>query len=44
MKTKFAATVMIFGVIFRGALVQKVCARFRSRLERVFAAEGGYFE
>jgi inhibitor of nuclear factor kappa-B kinase subunit alpha len=26
------------------AHVQKACARFRSRLERVLAAEGGYFE
>lgn len=26
------------------ALVQKACARFRSRLEQVVAAEGGYFE
>jgi hypothetical protein len=42
-KTKFAATVMFFGVLSRAALVQKACARFRSLLERVLAAEGGYF-
>ena len=26
------------------ALVQKACARFRSRIELVVAADGGYFE